>query len=647
MFSNVTSARIFGTGSLILAVVLLFAVNIFSHQTLQSRRIDLTENKLYTLSQGTRSILSKLDEPITLRYYLSRDLATSLPPLKSYADRVREVLGEYERGSGGSLSVVEIDPKPFSEEEDRAVAYGLRGVPLDAGGSVLYIGLVGANSTGKEEVIPYLALDRESFLEYDLTKLVHNLSSNAKQHTVGVLSTLPMSGMGPQAALRGVTAPPWVVMEQIQQLFNVVDIDPQSDSIPEQTDVLLLVHPKGLSDGMLYAIDQFVLGGGHALVFLDPNADAEQPQMAGNMPIPGDRNSRLEKLMPSWGLELEDGIVAADLNLAATVRMERQGRAVTFEYPVWLNTLPELLDQDDVITAQLGSVAFGTAGSLKTVEGAGTTVTPLVRTTDQAMRMPASMVALGADPQSLLDDYKPGSEALTLAARVQGKAKSAFPDGKPAAPKTEDGESAAETETAAEEDSAEHKAQGDINIIVVADADMLTDRYWVRVQDFLGSRIASPIAANGPFAINALDNLTGSSDLISVRNRGNLQRPFTRIEAMRREAEKRFREKEQELSQRLEETERKLLELEEAKGGQDALVMSKAQADEIVNFRDQRVQIRKELREVRRQLREDIEVLESKLKFANTAVVPIAIGVIGLIAGLWQMRRRQAHVTAA
>ncbi|MGI9336565.1 MAG: GldG family protein, partial [Gammaproteobacteria bacterium] len=499
MLSYITSARLFGAGSLIGALTLLFVVNILSHQTLQSSRIDLTENNIYTLSQGTRSVLSKLEEPVSVRYYLSRDLATALPPLKSYADRVRELLGEYERRSGGKLSVVEIDPEPFSEEEDRAVGYGLRGVPIDAGGSTstLYFGLVGTNSTGLEEVIPYLALERESLLEYDLTKLVHNLGSNAKQYTVGVLSTLPISGAGPQAAMRGAMAPPWFVMEQIRQLFNIVDIDPKAEKLPEEADVLLLVHPKGLSDAMLYAIDQFVLGGGRALVFLDPNADSEQPQMMGGMPMPGDRNSRLEGLMPAWGLELEADTVVADLTLAASVRMERQGRLVTFEYPVWINTWPETFDQEDVITAHLGSVSFGTPGSLVAVEGAGTTVTPLIRTTDTAMRVPASKVALGADPQSLRNDYEPGSEALTLAARVQGKAKSAFPDGKPASPEPEEGaegenSDAPAAQEAGAEANAEHIAEGEINLIVVADADMLSDRFWVRVQDFLGTRLATP-----------------------------------------------------------------------------------------------------------------------------------------------------------
>ena len=649
------TSRMMTTTGVVLALVLLFAVNILAGRLLGPVRIDLTENRLFTLSEGTRGILTRLDEPVTLRFYLSRRELERVPGIGGYADRVRALLDEYERLAGGKLTLHVVDPEPFSEEEDRAVGYGLSGVPLGLDEGIFYFGLAGTNSVDDEEVIPFFAAEREQFLEYDVTKLVHNLS-NPKQKVVGLLSSLPVEGQGPpmQAAMGGMGGPPWMVVDQIRQLFELRSLPPTLEEIPEDVDVLMLVHPQSLSREALYAIDQYVLRGGRVVAFVDPYSETQQDAMAaGFMPPAASRRSEIDELLSAWGVTLGEDVVA-DLELALKVRMEQGGRILTFDYPVWMNITPQTFDHEDIVTGNLANLGFGTPGYLEPADGATTTFTPLVTTTPGAAQFTTEQIAaVTTDPRDLLDDYTSQDRAYTVIARISGKVGTAFPDGRPVPEQSEDGDSSETAEADGSEEGetepkAEHLSESteDAQIILVADADMLADRFWVVVQEFLGSRIAIPSAANGTLVINALDNLTGSGDLISVRNRGTFTRPFTRVVALRQQAERAFRAKEQELIAQLEETERRLVELEESSQGNDALIITDAQREELVEFRQERVRIGKELREVRRQLRADIEALESWLKFANIGLVPILIGLTGLVAGLLQLRRRRATVAA-
>ena len=648
------TSRLMTATGVVLALVLLFAVNILANRTLGPARIDLTENRLFTLSEGTHAILANLDEPVTLRFYLSRRELERVPGIGGYADRVRALLNEYKRLSGGKLALHVIDPEPFSEEEDRAVGYGLRGVPLGLDEGIFYFGLAATNSVDDEEVIPFFAAEREQFLEYDVTKLVHNLTK-PKQKIVGLLSSLPIEGQGPpmQAAMGGMGAQPWMVVEQVRQLFELRSLHPKLDEVSEDIDVLMLVHPQTLPREALYAIDQYVLRGGRVVAFVDPFSETQQESMAGGFMQPVvSRRSEIDELLSAWGVTLGEEVVA-DLDLALKVRMEQGGRVLTFDYPVWMNITPHTFDQDDIVTGNLGNLGFGTPGYLEPADGATTTFIPLVTTTLRAAQFTTAQVAaVTTDPRNLLDQYTPQNRAYTVVARISGKVGTAFPDGRPLPELSEEDSS----ETAEEEDGAgsetepkaEHLSEstGDAQIIVVADADMLADRFWVVVQEFLGSRIAVPSAANSTLVVNALDNLTGSGDLISVRNRGTFTRPFVRVVALKQQAERAYRAKEQELIAQLEETERRLVELEESNQGNDSLIITDAQRDELVGFRQERVRIRKELREVRRQLRADIEALESWLKFANIGLVPILIGFIGLLAGLLQLQRRRSASAA-
>ncbi len=628
---------------LLVGLILLFAINILSNESLTSARVDLTQGRIYTLSEGTQNVLSKIEEPITLRLYLSKKIATRLPEFTSYAVRVEDLLREYRREAGGNIRLQVIDPEPFSPEEDRAVGYGLRAAPVNNREDMFFFGLVGTNSVDDEEIIPFFTTEREEFLEYDVSKLIHNLIQ-VKQPVVGLLSSLPVEGQGPRAALRGLTAPPWMVVEQMRQLFEVRSLEASLDAVPEDTDVLVVIHPKNLSDRTLYAIDQFVLRGGRVLAFVDANAEAEQGVSMGGLMMPArSRRSELDPLLETWGVVLEKDKIIGDLRLAARVRMERDGRELTFEYPVWLTVQPGQMSQEDIVTRQLGNLSLGTPGSLVPAKGATTSFAPLIETTRGAAAFSPDKVALSEDPQNLLRSYRPEDRTFALAARISGNIKTAFPDGPPkdkeAEKKTEENEAGDQRS----EPERPHIAESEeaVNIIVVADTDLLQDQFWVAVQDFLGTRIAVPTAANGSFVVNAVDNLAGSGDLISVRNRGSFVRPFERISELKQQAELRFRQKEQELMDRLDQTERKLIALEENRQGDDVTVLTPAQQQELMEFRQQRLRIRKDLRDVRHRLRREIESLQDWLKFINIGLVPIFVALGGMGVAIWRVSRRQ------
>ena len=630
------------TGSgLAVAVVMFFTVNVLSHVAFRSARVDLTEQRLYTLTEGSRNILQGLDEPVTLRVYLSKKLAVELPGIQGYTNRVLELVQEYEQAAAGNLILHVIDPEPFSEEEDRAMGYGLRGVPLDAGNTQFYFGLVGTNATDDQELIPFFQQSREEFLEYDLTKLVYRLG-NPKQKVVGLLSTLPLDG-GPQmpfAQAPGGSAP-WMIMDSIRELMEVKVLDKAVTEIPEAVDVLMVVHPKQLGEPTLYAIDQFVLRGGRAVVFVDPHSEADRvlPNPQNPMGMQAPRNSDLGRVFDAWGIELVDEKVVGDLPLAKKVNFQKQSRMMVADYPVWIDLTPRQLNAEDVVTAKLPNLTMASAGVLRKKEGSATEWTPLVETDDQAMQIEAARLRMMPDVEGLLRDYRPEGEPLTLAARLTGKVKTAFPDGKPeAADADPSGNPGADKASKQPPHLAE--SADPINVIVVADTDMLQDRFWVQVQNFLGQRIGIPTSANNDFVTNALDNLTGSHDLISVRNRGSFSRPFTLVRAIQQEAEMQFRQKEQALQQRLKETERKIQELQSTKEDQTTVILSTEQEAALDGFRQELVATRKELRNVQHELQKNIESLENVVKFLNIGFMPLVIAVGGVVFSAYTIRRR-------
>jgi ABC-type uncharacterized transport system involved in gliding motility auxiliary subunit len=623
--------------SVVVAVVLFFAVNIFGSAGLTQWRFDLTENHLYTLTKGTRHILSGLNEPITLRFFLSREVATNVPAVASYSQRVEDLLREYQRESNSKINLEVIDPEPFSEEEDQAEKYGLKSISVKESSDPLYFGLVGTNSVDDKEIISFFSPSRQKLLEYDLTRLVYQLSET-KSPVVGLVSSLPLKVHPSMTATQQRS---WLIVDQIEKEFKVENIKTDGDSIPDGVDVLMIVHPKQLSDSMLYAIDQFVLSGGRALVFVDPYMEAEARGAGMSR-----SESNLDRLFKKWGIQLVDGKVAADMKFAARVRYQHEGRQVIGAFPVWLNIQPSYLDSKDVVTANLGNIFLATPGVLKKLDDSKTEVTPLIQTSNQATMLDASLIEGADSPYSIIQAYKPGSKALTLAARISGPVQTAFPDGppKPGADKgsSQNNQESGEKAQSPAKISGQIKSADDINVIVVADADMLHEQFWAQRQNLFGNQIIVPSASNADFVINALENLTGSSDLISVRSRGEFSRPFTKVEQIQQRAELKYRQKEEELRNQLKQTEKSLLALQQGKRNEgNELMLTEKQQKEIEKFRNEKVRIRGELRNVQHQLRKDIDLLEGWLKFVNIGLLPLLIVIGATFISIERSRRRR------
>ena len=624
---NLKNKKLFSGTGLVVAAVLLLAVNALSNIVFKSARLDFTENKLFTLSQGTRNILANLDEPVTLKFYFSEKLATNIPPLAAYANRVRDLLEEYASLAKGKINLQVLNPEPFSEEEDQAVQYRLQGVPVDAAGTLLYFGLVATNATDEQETITFFQEDKEQSLEYDLSKLIYNLA-HPKKKTVGLLSTLPMNSAAMNPFVQDPQAQqPWMIVDVIRQTFNLINVETTATAIPDSVDILMLVHPKGLSDATLYAIDQFVLKGGRLIAFVDSWAEADNPMPDPQNPMASmmaPRNSDLKKLLDQWGVELVEHKFAADQKSAIRVSINNGMRPQSIDYLAWLNLRDQNLSQADFVTASLKQLTLASSGILKSRNVEGINVVPLLETSDKAMAMDVGQLMM-PNPATLLSSYTPGTEKLLLAARISGKVKSAFTQGKPGGG-----------------DAGLKEAKDPVNIIVVADTDMLTDKFWVNVQNFFGQRIAVPRADNGSFVVNALDNLSGSNDLISLRSRGLANRPFTKVQELQSEAEKNYLNKEKALQARLQETERKINDLQSKKQGSDALILSPEQQQEIEKFRDEQVKTRKELRAVQHELRASIESLGGVLKFINIGLLPLMVMLAAIGMVFYRHRKQQA-----
>ncbi|HAC33461.1 MAG TPA: ABC transporter [Gammaproteobacteria bacterium] len=611
--------------SLVIALILLFAVNILSGLLFSNARLDMTEEQLYTLTPGSRAILDNLDEDIALTFYFSDSQLRDVPTIKAYAVRVEELLREYANLSNGHIRLRVVDPEPFSEVEDEAVRAGVRGVPVNDVGETAYFGLAASNSTDGEEVIPFFAADNEALLEHDLTRMIYKLS-NPKKPVVAVISSLPINGQQGRGGQPG--TPAWTVLEQMKEIFEVRVLVGEQDRIDDDVDILMLVHPKMMPDETLVAIDQYVLGGGKTMVFVDPYSDVE---IVPSMPFMQSQQepkspSEFEPQLAAWGVSVDFTQLAGDPEAARRVTTSRNPNDTPQPYLPWLELKPDHLSQQDVTTSSLNTLFMATAGAIEKLPDSEVTFEPIIETGENAGLVAVDMIQFSPNPKEILNQFIPSGKKV-LAARLTGSINTAFADGLPEGITWEG-------ELLTEGDSAQ--------ILLIADSDLLHDRFWVEVQDFFGDRIAFPYADNGNFVINALDNLSGSSDLISVRSRGTYARPFDRVVDLGKAAEERFRATERQLQARLQETDQRLSELQKQAQGADAALLDEQARLEIDNFLQEKVAIRKQLRTVQHDLRKDIEALEARLKFINIGLVPLLIGFVALLAMVTQSRRRGA-----
>lgn len=599
-----------------LLAILTLAMLSASSRLFKGLAFDLTENRLHTLSDGTLKIIQAVDKPITLTLYYSESATRDLPQFRVYSQRVSELLESVSEKSGGKIIFRQIDPEPFSEAEDEAAASGLQNIPLGNSGTSFYFGLVATNGNKKTALMPFIDPGKEAFLEYDLAKLLSTLSSD-KQPVLAVLSSLLT---GPSVnAMTGQPNPGWMIDRKLSESYEIHRLQPDVGAIGDDVDVLMLVHPKNIPEPTLYAIDQFVLRGGHLLVFVDPNAESD----SANAFLPDGSvttsTSDLGPLFKAWGLEYDSRMVVLDSQNALQVGEANQVPQYHLEV---LGLSKDYLNSSDIVTADLEKLNFSSAGAISALEQSPLKLEALVQSSVNSQLLDSRTVKMAETaPESLRKDFKPTGEAYVLAARFSGNLKSAFA-----------------------EKSAPHQimtSKKPAQIIVVTDTDFLADRMWVVEQNILGSPVFEDIADNGDFAINLVDNLAGDPNLISLRARTVSFRPFERLEKIQRSAELRYHDKESRLQADLEKLNVQLSQIQGSNPSGNSKNMTAAQKADIARYQKQKTQIRSELRQVQHQLNADIDNLIGRLKLINILLMPGLVAVFAFLLAFRAMLRRR------
>lgn len=610
------AARFQITRSLRLRLALVAIAGLFlaaiaiSSLSLRTARMDLTADRIYTLTPGTLQIVDALRKPLTVTLYFSEHATRDLPQLRSYEQRVQEMLREIAVRAHGRVRFRVIDPVPYSDDEDAAESYGLSPASGGSNGERVFFGLVGMDGSGEvaPQAIPFFDPAREAFVEYDIAKLLYELGMPQKPR-LGVISSLPVEG-NPV-----IGEPAWTLFHQLDQIAEVGSIDPDGlTRIDPAIKVLLLVHPKRLSEDALYAIDQYVLGGGHLVVFVDPDSEMDSAPLIDPHGIVDDHDSDVHRLFAAWGVEYDPTRVVLDRSQALTIDLN--GNSIG--HPAMLGLGTQDLNHDDVVTASLQRVNFSTAGYFELAPETRARLLPLVQTSDEAAVVPAQRVRDAAnDPTTLMESYEPSHDRYVLAARLRDTFRTAFP---------------------------ERRGRGHLDqaaapgeIVLIADTDLLSDRLWIESQPLLGQQQLTPFANNGDFISNIVDNLSGSTALLSIRGRVNAQRPFTRVRALQAAADRKFLTKKRELENELYETQRRLAELQPAKGSNGGATAE--QRREVEQYLQRKLAIGKELRDVQHQLNAEIDALGLRLKFLNIVLVPGLVALLGLIYG-WRRTRR-------
>jgi ABC-type uncharacterized transport system involved in gliding motility auxiliary subunit len=604
----------------VLVAAIFVGINLAAWKWLAPVRADFTANGLYTLSSSARRVVERLVEPVELEFVYSRDAGAEFPAIRAHAARVRELLRELSARGGDKVRVRETDPEPFSEAEDQITAAGLQ--PAPTGRDPIYFGVIGRNSVDDVIAIPFLAPERDALLEYDLVRLIAQLDDPAPPK-VAVISSLPAfegdgTGQGDASILR-----------EMRRAFEVAPVDPRVRALPLGADVLMIVHPGPMDDWQFYVIDQFLLRKGRALIALDPVSRAsmalQNPRIAPS--------SGLGKLERSLGVALGPEAVA-DRTLALPIQVDAGGGRQNIEgQPLFPATPKALMSVRDPVTADLSrAVNFGAPGRLAASPPTGATFTPLIETTPLAALVPAEFALGDPPPRAVIDVYMAANQAQVLAGRLSGELKSAFTQ-TPPTPKQDDPVLAAlEADEIARVEPFVARSQTPAQILLVADADVFDDSFYIN------PNTNAPVADNGAFILNALDNLGGDEALMELRSRAPAARPMDRVDALRAEARQRLYKEQQRLEALLQDAEGRLEELEARRAG--GAVRKPQELAEIANFRDQTASIRRQLRGVEREFREDVDALAARLEFVNVWLPPIFAAAIGAGVFFWRSRRR-------
>ena len=611
----------------LLAIISFLSFNVLNKNFFKNLRFDLTRYNVYTLSDGTKSILKSIKEPLDFKLFYTKQIGNLNPVYQIYYDRVKEILEQYVLLSNNKIKLKILNPKPFSDEEDKAVEYGLQGAEIMAG-VYGYFGLIATNSTDDEEKIIFFQPDRSPFLEYDLSKIVTNLA-NPNRRIVGLYTDLPMLGtFNPLAKSEtAATAPPWAVYTQMKEFFEIKRIHEKTRSIPDDLELLMLVHPKKIPDRLIYMIDQFVLRGGKLLVFIDPNSETESFSPDADQ-INGSNSSYLSELLEKWGVELAKNKVVGDLLSARRVEIGASDQPSVTDYLAWLDIKKDHMDDTHQATSKVQRLTFATSGFLKNnKKNNKINFKRLVWSTTQSMQIDVSEV-ISPDPTTLLRNFVPSNEELTLVAEIKGSFLTNFPDGPPVTNRKDD----------FDKNKHINESIKPTTLVVLADADMLYDEYWLKYEQ---SGEVLPIANNADFTVNLLEYLNGTEDLIGLRGKGVSSVPFIKVEKIQKEAEQKFRSKEQELLEKLNNYQSKLENIQKGSGeDEENTLLTKEENLEIDKFREEMIFVRSELRKVQNALRKDIEKLDSTLKFFNIFLVPILLVIISVVLGFIERRKR-------
>ena len=601
---------------LLLAVVFISLVFV-NNQLFSSVRLDLTENQIYSLSDGSKQVLKDIDEPINLYFYFSDKASKNMTSLRNYANRVEGLLSEYETFANGKLKLQVLDPQVFSEQEDQADQFGLIAANIGTAGESIYMGLAATNAVDGQQVIAFFDPQKEASLEYEISKLIYQLN---EPEPLNITLITDIAAEGGQNSMTGQFEPPWTFLTQLKQLYKVEQFGFDIVNLPDETDVLFLIHPKELSETLLFVIDQYALSGGKILVFVDAHNESD-PLAMMDEPIPSNNSTNLDRLFRAWGVQFDSENVLLDAMAGLEIRTESGGVTRHFGF---VGFSAEQIDREDVITSNLEVINGASFGVFNQYEDSKTMWLPLIQSTQNSGLMDVGTYVKTQTPEELAKSYQSDNQSYVLAVRLFGQANSAFEQ----AP---EGLELAEIKTSTNR----------LNVILVGDTDMLADRFWVQQSNFFGQIISTPFANNGDFIINAVERLGGSDALISIRSREQFSRAFIKVEELTVVAEQKFREQERILQQRLEETEQQLLQLQnqQAKGG--ALIISAEQQFTVDEFLEKKMTIRKSLRDVRHQLDKDIESLGNWLKLFNIALAPmILILLLVLLRGIFRIKPR-------
>lgn len=619
---------LYSTIGIVAVALILIALNFIIGRT--RARADLTAEKAYTLSAGTRAILSKLDTPLQLRFYCTKNAPAMPVALTNYAQRIDDLLAEYRQASKGHIEIQRLNPEPDSDAEDSARLDGVEPQQL-RGGERIYLGLSVA-MLDQKQAIPFFAPDRERLLEYDISRAIARVTTPEKP-SVGVMSALPVMGQQPSPMMqRNPRAQqPWAVISELKRDFNVKQIEMTATEIPSDVKLLILIHPKGIQEAAEYAIDQFVLRGGKLVAFVDPLCALDRPPVqTGMMPTPS--SSTIEPLFKAWGLTFDTTKVVADLEHVAQLQ-EGPNPAV-----LALNEMS--VNKDDVVTADADNLIMAFSGAFIGTPAEGLTETVLVHSSKRSGVVEPTMAMFGG--AQVEDQVTQTGNDYPLAIRLSGKFKTAFPQGKP---KPSPSPSPAPNEPKPPEnqpDNSLKESSRATTVVLVGDADMIQDPLAIREITGLGQRLIMPINSNLSFAQGVVEQLAGDNNLIAVRSRASRERPFTVVQKMQADAEANYRNKIKELESSLAETQRKVNELQQNKQGNQRFILSPEQQQELANFRKTEADVKTQLKHMRRQLRGEIDSLENRIKWLNIAGMPLAVVVAGLVFTIMKRKRTAA-----